>query len=143
MLPIIEIRGAIPTSQVMGLPLFQSIIVSIIGNLLPIPIVYFFSKKILIWGSDKKYIGKIFKKFLDKGHNAGEKILEKGESKVFLALMLFVAIPFPATGAYTGALASTILDLDFKKSFLSISLGVIISGIIIISLTYLFKIIVF
>ncbi len=138
-IPFIELRGAIPVSQILKLPLYSSIIVSIIGNILPIPFVYFFAKKILEIGKGYKYIGEIFKKILDKGHKAGEKIISKSGNGFFLALFLFVAIPLPGTGAYSGMLAASLLDIDFKKSFFSIFLGIIISGFIVAIITYFFK----
>lgn len=131
MLPIVELRGAIPYSQAIGLPLFWSYIVAIIGNLLPVPFIYFLEKKFLIWGKDKKYIGKFCKILLEKGHNAGKKIIDKaGKKGIFLALAIFIGIPFPGTGAYTGILAASILDVDFKTSLLSAIIGVVLSGIL-------------
>ncbi|WP_156299942.1 COG2426 family protein [Streptobacillus canis] len=138
--PFIELRGAIPSSQLMGLPLIPSILISVFGNILPIPFVYFFAKKILDWGKGKKYIGKTFTYILKKGHQAGEKILLKSGNGFFLALLLFVAIPFPGTGAYSGILAASLLDIDFKKSATAVTLGIIVAGIIMTMLTTFFKI---
>lgn len=131
MVPVIELRGAIPYSQAIGLPIFTSYIIAIIGNLIPIPFIYLFSKKILIYGKNKKYIGIFCEKLLSKGHKAGEKILKKsGKNGILIAIAIFIGIPFPGTGAYTGILAASILDIDFKTSFLSAIIGVILSGII-------------
>lgn len=131
MLPIVELRGAIPYSQAIGLNIFYSYIVAIIGNLIPVPFVYFMAKKFLIWGKKQKYIRKGCKFILEKGHNAGKIILKKaGKRGFFLALTIFIGIPFPGTGAYTGILAASILDIDFKTSFLSSIVGVILSGIL-------------
>lgn len=141
-MPIIELRGAIPYSQIFNLPYFPSLIIAIIGNLLPMPIVYYFAHKILIWGKDKKIIGNFFNYVLKKGHNTGKNLIEKSENGIFIALFLFVAIPIPGTGAYTGMLAASILDLDFKKSFISISIGVLGAAVIVSTLTYLAKFIV-
>ncbi|WP_064579604.1 COG2426 family protein [Streptobacillus moniliformis] len=138
-IPFIELRGAIPASQILELPLFSSIIVSIVGNILPIPFVYFFAKKILEFGKENKYFGKIFKMILDKGHKIGEKIISKSENGFFLALLLFVAIPLPGTGAYSAMLGASFLDIDFKKSFFAIFLGIIIAGFIVAIITYFFK----
>ncbi|CAM3060013.1 COG2426 family protein [Streptobacillus ratti] len=138
-IPFIELRGAIPVSQILGLPLLSSIVVSIIGNILPIPFVYFFAQKVLELGKENKYIGKLFKTILDKGHKAGEKITSKSKNGFFLALLLFVAIPLPGTGAYSGMLAASLLDIDFKKSFFSIFLGIIIAGFIVTIITYFFS----
>lgn len=137
MLPVVELRGAIPYSQAMGLPILSSYIIAIIGNLIPVPFIYFLAKKLLILGENKKYIGKFCKKLLLKGHKAGEKILKKsGKSGTLIALALFIGIPFPGTGAYTGILAASILDIDFKTSFLSAIIGVILSGIIMSTISF-------
>ena len=129
MVPVIELRGAIPYSQAMGLPILSS-------YLIPVPFVYFLAKKILIWGEHKRYIGKFCKKILLKGHKAGEKILKKsGKRGILIALAIFIGIPFPGTGAYTGILAASILDIDFKTSFLAAIMGLILSGIIIATIS--------
>lgn len=137
-LPLIEIRGSIPYSQAMDMPYLPSIIVAIIGNMLPIPIVYFVVNKILIITCEIKFIGKISKYILDKGHKASIKLNSSNKS-IYLAILLFVAIPFPGTGAYSAILASSILELDFKKSLLSIFLGVCISGVIMSIFSLVFK----
>ncbi|CAM3131485.1 small multi-drug export protein [Streptobacillus felis] len=137
--PFIELRGAIPVSQLIGLPLIPSILVSIVGNIIPIPFAYFFSKKILLLGKDSKIFGKLFSYILNKGHKAGEKIMSKSGNGIFLALLLFVAIPVPGTGAYSAILAATLLDIDFKKSFISIFFGIIIAGLLITIFTFLVK----
>ncbi|MGI6107508.1 MAG: COG2426 family protein [Lachnospiraceae bacterium] len=130
MVPLVELRGAIPISQGMGLPLIPSYIVCIIGNMVPVPIIYLFARKVLEWGSDKKVIGKFFTWCLQKGEKGGQKLQEKAGRGLFVALMLFVAIPLPGTGAWTGTLAASILDMDFKSSVLAVMLGVLIAGVI-------------
>ena len=131
MLPLIELRGALPFSQFLGLPIVPSFIFSIIGNMLPVPFIFFFARKFLEWGKDKKYIGKFFTWCLKKGHHAGEKLSrDAGKSGIFLALMFFVGIPLPGTGAWTGTLAASFLDLDFKTSTLAVMLGVLLAGVI-------------
>ena len=135
MIPLIELRGAIPIglSNLWGnsLPVIPLYAICIIANMLPVPIIYWFARKVLIWGSDKKYIGKIFRFCLEKGEKGGKKLQEKsGKNGLYFALMLFVGIPLPGTGAWTGTLAASILDMDFKKSIIAVSLGVIIAGII-------------
>ena len=130
MVPLIELRGAIPASQVMGLQLLQSYIVCIIGNMLPVPIIFFFARKVLEWGCDKPVIGKFFTFCLEKGHKGGEKLKEKAGRGLFWALLLFVGIPLPGTGAWTGTLAASILDMDFKSSVLACMGGVLLAGII-------------
>ena len=130
MVPLIELRGAIPYSQVVGLPLLPSYIVCIIGNMLPVPIIFFFARKVLEWGCDKPVIDKFFTFCLEKGHKGGEKLKEKAGKGLFWALLLFVGIPLPGTGAWTGTLAASILDMDFKSSVLACIGGVLLAGII-------------
>ena len=130
MVPIIELRGAIPVAVGMGLDPVLSYIICIIGNMLPVPIIYFFARKVLIWGKDKKYIGKFFTFCFEKGEKGGKKLQEKAGKGLFIALMLFVGIPLPGTGAWTGTLAASFLDMGFKKSVIAVMLGVIIAGII-------------
>lgn len=184
MVPLVELRGAIPVSQGMGLPLVPSYIVCIIGNMIPVPIVFFFARKFLEWGADKRFIGKICTFFLKKGAKAGRKLsgesaeeLDKAEEEktengvqtagevqtggrdrfsadgenlsgapveaapvvkpkrkmskgLFIALMLFVGVPLPGTGAWTGTLGASMLDMKFRDSVIAVMLGVLIAGII-------------
>lgn len=134
MVPLIELRGAVPIglSEAFGgsldiLPLY---IIAIIGNMLPVPFIFFFARKVLEWGKDKKIIGKFFTFCLEKGQKGGEKLKAKAGKGLYVALFIFVGIPFPGTGAWTGTLAASFLDMDFKKSVISIVLGVILAGII-------------
>lgn len=130
MVPIIELRGAIPYAVGFGLPLLPSYIIAVLGNMLPVPLIFFFARKILEWGKDKKIIGKFFTFCLEKGNKGGKKLLSKAGRSVYLALFLFVGIPLPGTGAWTGTLAASLLNLDFKKSVISIMAGVVLAGII-------------
>lgn len=130
MVPLIELRGAVPVSQLMGLPFLQSYIICIIGNMLPVPVIYLFARKVLEWGADKPVIGGFFTFCLEKGEKGGKKLQEKAGRGLFLALLLFVGIPVPGTGAWTGTLAASILDMDFKSSIAAVMLGVILAGII-------------
>ena len=130
MVPLIELRVAIPISQGFGLPLTWSYIVCVIGNMLPVPVIYFFARKVLVWGSDKKYIGKFFTFCLEKGEKGGKKLQEKAGRGLFVALLLFVGIPLPGTGAWTGTLAASLLDMDFKSTVIAVMLGVVLAGII-------------
>ena len=131
MVPIIELRGAMPIAMGMDLPFHWALLICVIGNMLPVPIIYFFARKVLIWGADKKYIGKFFTFCLVKGEHAGQKLVAKtGRGGLFLALLLFVGIPLPGTGAWTGTLAASFLNMGFKSTCLSVSLGVILAGII-------------
>ena len=130
MVPLVELRGAIPVSQLQGLPIVQSYIVCIIGNMLPVPIIYLFARKTLEWGADKPLIGRFFSFCLEKGEKGGKKLEAKAGRGLFLALLLFVGIPLPVTGAWTGTLAASILDMDFKSSVTAVMLGVLLAGII-------------
>ena len=87
MVPIVELRGAIPISQGFGLPLLQSYIICVIGNMLPVPVIFFFARKVLIWGKDKKFIGGFFTWCLDKGERGGEKLKEKAGKGLYVALL--------------------------------------------------------
>lgn len=134
MVPLIELRGAVPIglSTWMGdpLPILPLYIVCILGNMLPVPIIFFFARKVLVWGADKKFIGKFFKFCLEKGEKGGKKLQEKAGRGLYWALFLFVGIPLPGTGAWTGTLAASLLDMDFKKSVIAIMAGVVLAGII-------------
>lgn len=130
MVPLVELRGAIPFSQGFGLPLIPSYIISIIGNMLPVPFIYFFARKVLEWGATKPLLEKPFTWILKKGEKGGEKLMAKVGRSTYVALFLFVGIPIPGTGAWTGTLAASILDLDFKKSVLAALGGVLLAGII-------------
>ena len=134
MVPIVELRGAIPFGTLVcdpAVPLVQAYIIAIIGNMIPVPFIFFFARKVLEWGSDKPVIGRFFSWCLRKGHSGGEKLKAKTGKGIYIALFLFVAIPLPGTGAWTGTLAASILDLDFKKSIISVMCGVLVAGIII------------
>ena len=134
MIPLIELRGAVPfgLSTAMGdkLPTLPLYITCIIGNMLPVPLIFFFARKILLWGADKKYIGKFFKFCLEKGEKGGKKLEATAGKGLYWALFLFVGIPLPGTGAWTGTLAASFLDMDFKKSVIAIMAGVVLAGII-------------
>ena len=130
MVPLVELRGSIIVSQGFQLPLLQSYIVCVIGNMLPVPVIYLFARKVLECGKDKKYIGKFFTFCIEKGHKGGEKLKEKAGRGLFVALLLFVGIPIPGTGAWTGTLAASFLDMGFKKSVIAVLLGVLLAGVI-------------
>ena len=133
MVPLIEIRGAIPYAVGFELPLVPSIIVAVIGNMLPVPFIFLFARKVLEWGKDKKYIGKFFTWCLEKGHKGGEKLQAKAGRGLYIALLLFVGIPLPGTGAWTGTLAASILNMDFKKSVIYVMGGVLLAGAIMLA----------
>ena len=130
MVPLIELRGAIPAGVLLGLPLWSVYVIAIIGNMLPVPFIFFFARKVLEWGADKPVIGKFFTFCLKKGHKGGEKLKEKAGRGLPWALLLFVGIPLPGTGAWTGTLAASLLDMDFKSSVLACMGGVLLAGCI-------------
>ena len=131
MVPIVELRGAMPIAIGMDLPYWPALITCVVGNMLPVPFIYFFARKFLIWGEDKKYIGRVCTFFVEKGERAGQKLVAKtGRGGLFIALMLFVGIPIPGTGAWTGALGASFLNMGFKSTVASVSLGVVIAGMI-------------
>ena len=133
MLPLIEIRGAMPYAVGFGLPLVPSIIVAVIGNMIPVPFIFLFARKILEWGKDKKYIGGFFTWCLQKGEKGGRKLEEKAGRGLYWALFFFVGIPLPGTGAWTGMLAASILNMDFRKSTLAALGGVLLAGAIMLA----------
>ena len=134
MVPLVELRIAVPVGlhDSLGgpLPVIPLYIVCIIGNMLPVPFIFLFARKVLEWGKDKKVIGKFFTFCLAKGEKGGQKLQEKAGKGLYWALFLFVGIPLPGTGAWTGTLAASILDLDFKKCILAVMSGVVCAGII-------------
>ena len=133
MVPLIELRGAIPTAVTMDLDYLTSMVVCCAGNMLPVPIIYLFARQVLHWGADKPYIGPFFRFCLDKGQRGGEKLRSKaGRGGLFLALLLFVGIPLPGTGAWTGTLAASFLNMGIKSTVASVSLGVILAAVIMV-----------
>ena len=137
MVPIVELRGGIPFGVGMGVKWYHAVPICMIGNMIPVPFIYFFARKILEWGADKPFIGKFFSWCLKKGHSGGEKLKAKAGKGMFLALLLFVGIPLPGTGAWTGTLAASLLDLEFKKSIVAVMLGVVLAAVIITAATLL------
>ena len=134
MVPLIELRGGmlVATAPAAGYDFFPALLICILGNMLPVPIIYFFARKVLIWGADKKYIGKFFTFCLEKGEKAGNKLAEKaGRKGLFIALLLFVGIPLPGTGAWTGTLGASFLKIGFKSTVLAVCLGVILAGLLV------------
>ena len=131
MIPLVELRGGVPIAIGMDIPPLTAIAVCALGNMLPVPVIYFFARKVLLWGKDKPYIGKFFTHCLEKGHQGGERLIARtGRGGLFVALMLFVGIPLPGTGAWTGTLAASFLDMGFRSTVTAVSLGVVIAGII-------------
>lgn len=128
MVPIIELRGAVPVGVGMGLPFWNTYAICVLGNLIPVPFILLLVKPVLTFMRNMKisFISKMGNFFLEKGHKAGEKF---GDAK-YLALYMFVAVPMPGTGAWTGTLAASLLDLHKGKSMISVALGVMTAGII-------------
>lgn len=133
MVPLIELRGAIPYAVGFDLPTIPSYIVAVLGNLLPVPFIFLFARRLLEWGKDKPVIGPFFRFCLEKGEKGGRKLQAKAGKGLYLALLLFVGIPLPGTGAWTGTLAASLLDMDFRKSTISVILGVILAGVIMLA----------
>lgn len=130
MIPLIELRAAIPIAIGLKIPIVATYATCIIGNMLPVPVIYLFARKVLEWGKGKPIIGKFFTFCLEKGEKGGLKLQEKAGRGLYVALFLFVGIPLPGTGAWTGTLAASLLDMDFKKSVIAVMGGVILAGII-------------
>lgn len=131
MVPLVELRLAVPMAVSMGLPYIPSLVVCVIGNMIPVPFIYFFARKFLNWGADRACIGRICRFFLEKGERAGQKLQKKtGRFGLVFALFLFVGIPLPGTGAWTGALGASFLNMGIKSTAVSVSLGVVLAGCI-------------
>ena len=131
MVPLIELRGAVLWALGHDLDYVTSMVICCVGNMLPVPFIYFFARKVLVWGADKKYIGKFFRFCLEKGERGGRKLTAAaGRGGLFVALMLFVGIPLPGTGAWTGTLAASFLNMGIKSTAGAVSLGVVLAGII-------------
>ena len=131
MIPLIELRGAVILAAGMDIPAVPALLVCMFGNMIPVPIIYLFARKVLVWGADKKYIGKIFRFCLEKGEKGGQKLVEKtGRGGLFIALFLFVGIPLPGPGAWTGTLAASFLNMGIKSTTVAVTLGVAMASVI-------------
>ena len=131
MVPIIELRGGVPFAMGLGIDYMPALILCVVANMIPVPFIYFFARKFLKWGSRQKYIGKFCAFCLEKGERGGQKLVRKtGRGGLFFALLLFVGIPLPGTGAWTGTLAASFLDMGFKSTVTAVSLGTILAGCI-------------
>ena len=138
MVPLIELRGAIPIALGLGLPAIPAILVCVLGNMLPVPIIYIFARKFLLWGAKQRFIGKICNYFVVKGERAGQKLSDKaGRRGLAFALMVFVGIPIPGTGAWTGTLGASFLNMGPKSTAISVSLGVVLAGCIMAAVSLL------
>ena len=134
MLPIIELRGAIPMAFAFGLPWWQAYIISVLGNLLPVPFILLLINIILKWMSNSKV--KFFNKIANFLYKKVEKNREKIEKYSFWGLCLFIAIPLPVTGAWTGSLVAAMIDMKFWKALLSCLIGVMIAGVVMTLVSY-------
>ncbi len=137
LLPIIECRGAVPLGCGLGLPWWQTYLLAVAGNLLPVPFVLLFIRAVLRWMTNSRV--KIFNRF---GHWLERKV-EKHKGKIekysYWGVVLFVAIPIPGTGAWTGSLIAATLKLDFKKSLLAATVGVLLAATIMTVISYAIK----
>ena len=137
MVPILELRfsmGLALSETFMGeaIPFWVALPLCVIGNMLPVPFIYFFARRFLTWGAEQRFIGKICRFFLVKGEKAGSRLTKGGQRRggLLVSMMLFVGIPIPGTGAWTGTLGASFLDMGFKSTVASVCLGVIIAGCI-------------
>lgn len=142
MVPLVELRGALVAVHgfahtATGFNLLMGYIIVAIGNMIPMPFIFFFARRLLEWGKDKPVIGKFFNFCLTKGEKGGKKLQEKTGGGLYWALLLFVGIPVPGTGAWTGTLAASILDMDFKKSVLAVIGGIALAGTIVGTVCFL------
>lgn len=146
MVPLIELRGAVPIGVGLGLPEWLTLIIAVLGNMLPVPFIYKFSRRFLEWGAQKKWkpLRQFCKWCLKKGEKAGYKLLDKKNKRntkketrigIYVALFLFVGIPLPGTGAWTGTLAASFLNLDFKKTVAAVMCGVLLAGLIMLAIS--------
>lgn len=144
MVPLIELRGAVPIGVGFGLPEWAVSIVAMFGNFIPVPLIFIYARRFLEWGEKVKW--KKFAKFckwcLKKGEKGGKKLQKKAGDSIYVALALFVGVPFPGTGAWTGTLAASMLNLDKKKTYISVACGLLLACVIMTLLSLgIFKII--
>ena len=133
MVPVVELRGAIPYGVIAGLSVPAAFIIAVIGNLVPIPVLVVFTRKVFEWLRTKSEgLDRIVRK-LEAKADKNKELVEKYE---FFGLMLLVAIPLPGTGAWTGALVAAMMNMRLKRAMPAITVGVIVAGIIVTTLTY-------
>lgn len=132
LLPIIELRGGLIAATLLGVSFFKAFIICFIGNILPVPFILWFIRKILDWMRNVKIFKKIVKWIDRKVENKKSQIEKYG----FFGIVLFVGIPLPGTGAWTGSLIAAMLDMDKKKSFIAVLIGVLVAGIIMSIISY-------
>ena len=133
MVPVIELRGALPYGVVNGLSIWQTYVISVIGNLVPIPVLIVFTRKVFEWLRTKSAgLDRLVCKLENKADQKKD-IVEKWK---FWGLMILVAIPLPGTGAWTGALVAAMMDMRLKKAMPAIAVGVMVAGIIVAAITF-------
>jgi uncharacterized membrane protein len=135
-LPVVELRGAIPAGTILGLPVLTSAAISVAGNILPVPFIILFMRRILAWMRRRSARLERVAAALEKRASIKGGTLYKG---TVLGLLIFVAIPLPGTGAWTGALIAAVLNIRMRVAFPAISAGVLAAGALISGLTYGFK----
>ena len=133
MVPVVELRGAIPYGVIAGLSVHEAFVLAVIGNLLPIPFLVVFTRKVFEWLRTKSDGLDRLVRRLEAKADKNKELVEKSE---FFGLMLLVAIPLPGTGAWTGALVAAMLDMRLKRAMPAIILGVLVAGVIVTTLTY-------
>ena len=136
MVPIIELRGAIPIGLGMGLPVLPTYLLCVLGNMIPVPFIYLFARKFLIWGYYKPLIGPICRFCINKGEKGGRALEAKAGKGLTVALLLFVGIPLPGTGAWTGSLIAALLGVKFKKAFPAVIIGICMATVIMWFISY-------
>lgn len=133
MVPVVELRGAIPYGVVAGLSVHEAFVLAVIGNLLPIPFLIIFTRKVFEWLRSKSSRLNDFVTRLEVKAEQKRHIVERYE---FFGLMLLVAIPLPGTGAWTGALVAAMMDMRLKRAMPAIIVGVLVAGVIVTTVTY-------
>jgi uncharacterized membrane protein len=132
MVPVIELRGAIPVAAVAGLPWYTAFFVSVVGNIAPVPFIVVYVRRIFLWMKDRSRLaGAVYR--LEKRALAKADKMYRYE---LIGLCLFVAVPLPGTGAWTGALIAALLDMRLKNAFPAILIGVLLAASIITGLSY-------
>lgn len=137
MVPLIELRGAVPIGLALQMDPAWLVLISVLGNIVPVPFIYLFGRKIIDWGQDKKgIIGKFSRWCHEKGVSGGEKLKAKARNGLYIALLLFVGVPLPGTGAWTGTLAASFLGMKFKKSVIYVIGGILMAAAIMLAASY-------
>jgi uncharacterized membrane protein len=136
MLPILELRGGLVAASILGIPWQSASILCILGTVLPVPFILLFIQKILQWLTTIKLFEKLATHFINKAQKKGDEMMKKYPKRIQIGLFLFVAIPLPGTGAWTGSLIASFLGLPLKKSIPPIVAGAIGAAIIMLVLAY-------